>query len=45
MDDAVVQHYSARAKLTLTQAIEAALTAHPGLAYKAKLKEKHGEIV
>lgn len=38
-------HYVSAAKLTLTQAIDAALRAAPGLAYKAKLKEKHGFLV
>jgi uncharacterized membrane protein YkoI len=38
-------HYSSAAKLTLSQAIEAALKHVPGTAYKAKLKEKKGFLV
>ncbi len=44
MPDTTVTHYSTRAKLSLAEAISAALAAHPGIAYKAKLKEKHGEL-
>jgi len=38
-------HYSTAAKLSLKEAIDAALKEVPGNAYKAKLKEKKGFLV
>ena len=45
MQTALTTHYAVAAKLSLTQAIEAALREVPGTAYKAKLKEKKGFLV
>ena len=45
MKDSPSTHYALTAKISLTQAIGTALKEVPGVAYKAKLKEKKGLLV
>ena len=45
MKDSPSTHYVLAAKISLSQAIETALKEVPGVAYKAKLREKKGFLV